>query len=368
VTAFAGRARRGPIGIPTRVTGTADFHRRFGPLTRDSTLGYAIRHYFANGGREAIVLRVTGTPMRGHEADLIGSEAAGTGIHALRTAPHFSLLVLPPPTRTTDHSPAVWNAAARLCEDVRALLLVDAPASWSTPPVAHEDLQDPKIPLDRTSAAAVYFPRLLMPDPLSDDAPAPFAPSPAVAGVMARLDAARGIWKAPAGLDASIVPPVAPVAPLSRDDDDRLTLLGVNSIRTFDGRGTLIWGARTWDLPGSDWRYVNVRRLGFHLEASIAHGLRWVVFEPNDEPLWLRVRMEVDTYLHRFWRNGAFPGLKPQEAYVVRCGLGVTMTQADLDAGRLVVEVAVAPVKPAEFVVIRLGWWTADAASAATGG
>ncbi len=188
--------------------------------------------------------------------------------------------------------------------------------------------------------------------------PAPsllFPPSASIAGVMAQTDATRGVWKAPAGLE------VRNIAGFAQNLTDAAEVVlnppgsavHVNSLRTFEGRGHLVWGARTLDGGDTDYRYVSVRRVALMLQTSITAGLQWVVFEPNDEPLWKSVRRDVSAFLDQMFRSGALQGTRQEEAFYVRVGLGETMTQSDLDNGRLVCEVGVAPLRPAEFVILR---------------
>jgi phage tail sheath protein FI len=176
-------------------------------------------------------------------------------------------------------------------------------------------------------------------------------PSGFVMGVYARTDNDRGVWKAPAnervkGLDHLIVP-------YTQRRQDLLNPKGVNLLRSFPGRGMRIWGARNL-TDDTQWRYVNVRRLFLFLENSIDGGTQWVVFEPNDATTWLRVRVSVENFLNQVWRAGGLAGATPEQAYRVRVGLGQTMTETDIELGLLIIEVAVAPVYPAEFVVFRI--------------
>jgi hypothetical protein len=181
-------------------------------------------------------------------------------------------------------------------------------------------------------------------------------PCGAVAGAFARTDAAEGIWMAPTlhplvGID-QLADPAPPRA------DEGLARVGVNALRHFDGRGVMIWGVRTLAID-SDSRYVTVRRLVNHLMRSMATSLPWVVFEANDATLWSTVQRLAEDFLHARWRAGAFAGQTPHQAYVVRCGLGSSMSQSDVDAGRLRLIVGVAPLKPAEFIPIRIELQTA---------
>jgi phage tail sheath protein FI len=143
---------------------------------------------------------------------------------------------------------------------------------------------------------------------------------------------------------------------VTKGEQDILNPRGVNVLRWFQGRGNLVWGARTTSTD-PDWKYVNVRRLFIFVEESIGKATQWVVFEPNDEPLWARVRRSVSDFLTRLWMDGMLQGSKKEEAYFVRCDR-TTMTQADIDNGRLIMLIGIAPVKPAEFVIFRIGQWT----------
>jgi phage tail sheath protein FI len=174
--------------------------------------------------------------------------------------------------------------------------------------------------------------------------------------VMARTDTQRGVWKAPAGLEATLngVPELA--LPLTDGDIGRLNPLGVNCLRAVPSVGRVVWGARTLqgaDRLASEWKYIPVRRTALFIEESLFRGTQWVVFEPNDEPLWAQIRLNVGTFLNTLFRQGAFQGATPREAYFVKCDKETT-TQADIDRGVVNIHVGFAPLKPAEFVVIRL--------------
>ena len=182
-------------------------------------------------------------------------------------------------------------------------------------------------------------------------------PSGFVAGIYARSDIARGVHKAPAnevilGLDRF-------VTNVTFDRQAVLNPEGVNALRFFEGRASRVWGARTMSSD-PEWRYVNVRRLFIFLEHSIDKSTQWAVFEPNNEQLWSSIRQTIEDFLITVWRTGALMGTKPEEAFFVRCDRS-TMTQNDLDNGRLICLIGVAPTYPAEFVIFRIGQWTADA-------
>ncbi|MFE7008902.1 phage tail sheath family protein [Streptomyces sp. NPDC057651] len=287
--------------------------------------------------------------------DLIGSEADKTGIQALRGVADVNLLSLPELAsyEKTEDALTVVSAAQRLCEERRIFLLVDAPATWVSVDSARAGLS--AFDAVRGNHAGLYFPHLQLTDPLTGRLRA-FPPSGAVAGVIARTDSERGVWKAPAGTEAQLVGVRSLTVDLTDRETGLLNPLGVNCLRTFPLAGPLVWGART--LEGSDaldsaWKYVPVRRLALHVEESLQRGLQWVVFEPNDESLWQQIRLSASSYLHTLFRQGAFKGSTPREAYFVKCD-SETTTDEDVANGIVNVVVGIAPVRPAEFVVVKI--------------
>ena len=209
--------------------------------------------------------------------------------------------------------------------------------------------------------AALYFPRLRESDPSHGGAVSEIPCSGAGAGVIARNDTERGVWKAPAGTSAAINGAPGLATPVTPGVLEVLNPLGINCLRTTNGGSTVVWGARTLrgaDAFADEYRYVSVRRLALFLEESLVRGLAWVAFEPNGEQLWAAIRQNVETFLGGLSSHGAFAGRTRQEAYFVRCD-ATTMTQADIDAGAVHVEIGVAPLRPAEFVLIRIRMRTA---------
>ena len=295
------------------------------------------------------------------DADVLGIEADKSGLYALKKADLFNLLCLPPLTpgaTGTDIDMGTWTAAASFCKDRRAFLIVDAPAAWQVDD-AVANVSDFSA-VDRNHSA-LYFPRLRIPDPLQENKLEDFAPCGVVAGVMARTDASRGVWKAPAGVEANLqgvlglsiggVP-----GNLIDGEVGQLNPLGVNSLRGLPVIGHVVWGARTLegaDTLASQWKYVPVRRLALFLEESLFRGTQWVVFEPNDEPLWAQIRLNVGAFMNTLFRQGAFQGATPKDAYFVKCS-SETTTQTDIDNGIVNIVVGFAPLKPAEFVVIKI--------------
>jgi phage tail sheath protein FI len=203
-----------------------------------------------------------------------------------------------------------------------------------------------------TKYAAFYYPWIRIVDPVTQTIKT-VPPGGHVAGIYARTDIERGVHKAPA--NEKIAGAVDVEFPVTKGDQDILNPKGVNCIRQFRGRGILVWGARTLS-DNTYWKYINVRRLFNYIEESIEEGTQWVVFEPNDERLWARVRATIIQFLTRVWRDGALMGTKPDEAFFVRCDR-TTMTQDDIDNGRLICIIGIAPVKPAEFVIFRMTQW-----------
>jgi phage tail sheath protein FI len=491
ITAFIGRALRGPVDEPVTINGFGDFERIFGGLWVGSSLGFAVQDFFLNGGGQAIIVRVTGNgskvgaiedsahglflvaasegawanllraridvdvlpasalalgvelddlfnltlrdgttgeietfpnvtfvdsprrvdrilrassrlmrveldaegvPMLGtgvsphdpataavwtdpaqsspvrapklgsddtglDKADIVGSESGKTGFFALEKADLFNLLVIPP-YAAGDVDPTLWPVAAAYCERRRAMLLIDPPSAWTSKDAAKSGISTSPGAASFTSSknAAIYFPRIVRPNPFHDNMLESFAPSGAVAGVISRIDATRGVWKAPAGLEATLNGVVDLSVRLTDLENGELNPLGVNCLRIRPAAGPAVWGARTRqgdDRLASEWKYVPVRRLALYLEESLYRGLQWVIFEPNDEPLWSQIRLNVGGFLQTLFRQGAFLGSTPQQAYFVKCDRETT-TQSDIDRGIVNVVVGFAPLKPAEFVILKI--------------
>jgi len=283
------------------------------------------------------------------------------GLYSLENVDLFNLLCIPPyrsPVDSIDVDPIVVGAAASYCEGRRAMLLLDAPKDWGTKAVAVQKFTDAATDNvgTRSRNAALFFPRLNLPNPLRDGQVETFSSLGAISGVFARTDAQRGVWKAPAGLDASLnsVPQLA--VQLTDAENGELNPLGVNCLRAFSIGGRVVWGSRTLrgaDQLADEYKYIPVRRTALYIEESLYRGLKWAVFEPNDEPLWGQIRLNVGAFMHNLFRQGAFQGAAASDAYLVKCDKQTT-TQNDIDLGVVNVLVGFAPLKPAEFVVIKL--------------
>ncbi len=491
ITAFVGRALRGPTNEPVRVQSFAEFDRRFGGLWRDSTLSYAVQQFFQNGGTDALIVRVhnggtaatltlpvgfnlvaaspgdwgerlraridhntrphvtgvdpanslfnlsvrdtatgvterflnlstdsnnarfvtrvleqesnlvrivtppgtvpalrptahgnppagadplldnasstaftttgsDGTAISDNQISAPGLEALKQGLWALEKADLFNLLCIPPLTRDPggDVNSQTRAAAAAYSRARRALYIVDPLMAWDEPSdfTGGSGLDSVGWGLARSENAALYFPYIRLPDPLQENRIANFAPCGAVAGIMARTDGQRGVWKAPAGNDATLNGVVELAVKLTDGENGQLNPLAVNCLRAFPVTGRVVWGARTLrgaDQLASEWKYVPVRRVALFIEESLFRGTQWVVFEPNDEPLWAQIRLNVGAFMQGLFRQGAFQGSSPREAYFVKCDKETT-TQNDINLGIVNIVVGFAPLKPAEFVVIKI--------------
>jgi phage tail sheath protein FI len=464
VTAFIGRARRGPVNEPVTINNFGDFERTFGGMWLKSSMSYAVRDFYLNGGSQAVIVRLDRNgataelelPTSGAESltlvaanvgewgndiaaevnyntkdesdtalfnlilsdgqtieeflnvsvdpddaryvlrvlkersklvkvggympdsgplatdhpvqatggvdgdglrsdEFLGSEAGKTGIYALEKADIFNLLCIPPykDDRNVDYN-MIIDPAAAYCEKRRAMLLVDPPSGWSS---KYDAITGIAAGVGTTSKnSALFFPRLRQPNPLRDNQMEEFAPCGAVAGVFARTDTQRGVWKAPAGLDATLVGVPQLSVPLTDPENGELNPLGINCLRAMPAAGRVIWGSRTLqgnDRLASEWKYIPVRRVALYIEESLYRGTQWVVFEPNDEPLWAQIRLNVGAFMHSLFRQGAFQGTTPKDAYFVKCDKETT-TQNDIDRGIVNILVGFAPLKPAEFVVIKI--------------
>jgi len=297
-------------------------------------------------------------------ATYIGDPDLKTGIHALRKADIFNLLCIPPDVRDGTLPKPVREKAAEFCAEKRALYIVDPPHAWDanadtaakTAKDAQLDATNQVLPLTHARNAALYFPRLLKRDPLRGGQVDSFAPCGAVAGVMARTDVNRGVFKAPAGLASTLSSTHGLTVKLTDQENGLLNPIAVNCLRSFQSIGRVVWGARTLaglDVLSDDYKYVSVRRLALFIEESLYRGTQWVVFEGNDEPLWAQIRLSVGAFMQRLFRQGAFQGSSPKQAYFVKCDSSTT-TQDDINRGIVNIVVGFAPLQPAEFVVISI--------------
>ena len=297
-----------------------------------------------------------------------GMEADKTGLFMLEKTDLFNILCIPPyassdpsdpfnlgeDDKPTDVTTALIAAADAYCQKRRAFYIIDPHSTWKNMSDASTGLAD--YPKSTSNYNALYFPRLKQANPLMKNQVEEFVPCGAIAGIYARTDGQRGVWKAPAGQDATLKGVDQLSVPLTDPENGVLNQIGINCLRTFPVYGRLVWGARTLegaDQLASEWKYIPVRRTALMIEESLYRGTKWVVFEPNDEPLWAQIRLNIGAFMHNLFRQGAFQGKTPREAYLVKCDKETT-TQNDINSGIVNILVGFAPLKPAEFVMIKI--------------
>ena len=349
----------------------SEFRRRY---VRDgdkgTDLANAVYGFFLNGGSRCYVVNT--------QAD--GAIAGtGRGLDALAAIDEIAIIAAPGRTDAAAHG-ALLDAAESLkdrvaildgpprVDDVEVLTrAADGSAAPPTTPAADGDTtatpargKGPKPGLRARDSdggyGAYYFPWLKGRDAIDPDALAQIPPSGHMAGIYARTDSERGVHKAPANVTIRGAEGLTQM--LSRAEQDVLNPVGVNCIRFFTREGVRVWGARTLAPSASNWRYLNVRRLFNMIEESIAISTRWVVFEPNAGPLWKDIQRDVGAFLTLLWRQGALAGSRPEDAFFVKCDAETNPPEV-VDAGQVVVVIGIAPVKPAEFVIFRIGQTTA---------
>ena len=345
----------------------AQFQREFvGEATTSNALANAVYGFFLNGGSRCYVVNTKGA-----------ISGKGRGLDLLACIDEVAIIAAPGMTDAASY--AALLDSAELLKDRVAIL--DAPATsadvealtraadgdGAAPAGGGDGGKSPPAPKRPAGLrprdsdggyGAFYFPWLRARDAITDEIVA-IAPSGHIAGVYARTDTERGVHKAPA--NEAVRGAIGVTQNVSRAEQDVLNPAGVNCIRFFSREGVRIWGARTLAPSASNWRYLNVRRLFNMMEESIAGSTRWVVFEPNDRRLWDAVRRTITMFLRRVWRSGALFGRTPEEAFFVKCDEENNPPE-NRDVGILTVDVGIAPVKPAEFVVFRLSQFSEGAA------
>lgn len=288
-------------------------------------------------------------------AEYSGDSLLHTGFYALDKVDLFNLMILSGDREVPEATYLqLIGPASIYCNQHRAFLLVDAPGSWTNVdiPVADATAVNSLRTLVVKDHAAVFYPKVQYSDAGLKKL---IGPAGMIAGLMARTDSQRGVWKAPAGSEADLRGVLDVEVNLTDLENGVLNKLGVNCIRKFPS-GIVNWGARTLDGSddiGSEWKYIPIRRLALFLEESLFRGTKWVVFEPNDEPLWAKIRLNLNAFMMGLFRQGAFQGSTPDKAFYVKCD-GETTTQNDRNLGIVNIEVGFAPLKPAEFVVIKI--------------
>jgi phage tail sheath protein FI len=298
---------------------------------------------------------------------LIGDPLQKTGMNALVDVDLFNILCIPATMNLPDNAAAqVATAAASLCTTCRAFYILDPPQHDGDRDTVQGILNwlDANATL-RSRNAALYFPRVDIADPLNNLRLRASAPSGTMAGVYASTDASRGVWKAPAGTGATLSGVQSLEYKLTDAENGVLNPLAINCLRNFPVYGIVSWGARTLfgaDQMADDYKYIPVRRFALFLEESLYQGTQWVVFEPNADPLWAQIRLNIGSFMQNLFRQGAFQGTTPAQAYFVQCD-NTTTTQNDINLGVVNIVVGFAPLKPAEFVVIQIQQMAGQTAS-----
>lgn len=320
---------------------------------------YSVGDGNAVGAQSELMSGNDGTPPGATE--LRGSRLTKSGLYALEDVDLFNILCIPAASELSDTDmEAVISEATTYSEERRAFLIIDIPSRIN-------EVQEMKDWLEQNDTlrhrnTAVYFPRPRIADPLNGYRLKSVGASGTLAGLYARTDATRGVWKAPAGIDARLTNVQELDYNLTDPENGTLNPLGINCLRNFPVYGNVSWGARTLlgaDQLASEWKYVPIRRLGLFLEESLYRGTKWVVFEPNDEPLWAQIRLNLNAFMLGLFRQGAFQGSTPDKAFFVKCD-SETTTQNDRNLGIVNIEVGFAPLKPAEFVIIRIQQMAGD--------
>ncbi len=356
--AFLGHASRGPEGTATEVRSFEDYVNVFGGPCAESTMGHAVRHFFINGGSRAVIVRIVGDRPAASggagerlpsERDYRGDRASGSGLHALDAVGRFSLLCVPPMTDAKgtprDFSGRFWNAAIEYCRGRGAMVIVNPGAAWRTA----RDVAEAALPDDPN--ALLYYPNVLVADPLLDGALREHAPCGVAAGVIARTESRRGIWRAPAGLDARMNGVRAAAVNVTDEENRALAALGVNVLRSLPVAGMVIWGARTLtraDRADDSWKYLPARRLALEVESELRRRMRWAANRRNDATLRAQLRAGAEEYLRGLYLAGALRGTTTGDAYTVRCDAAAVRGDA-AGGGVVVIAVGIAPLQAGRF-------------------
>jgi phage tail sheath protein FI len=340
IAAFVGAAAQGPTDRAIAVRSWLDFETQFGGLDPSNFLGYAVSHFFTNGGQQAYIVRLLES---GNDTAVVMA-----AVHRLDAVPTVNLLAVP-----GEADPDTIAQLQAYCVERKTFLIVD-----SAPGSTFATLQngpDSRMAGANAINAAFYFPWLNALD-TQQNITRPFPPSGFVAGLYAATDSSRGVWRSPAGLRTNLTGQSGPVLGLTDPQIGVLSAHAVNCIRHIAQFGDVVWGDRTLagsDQAASDWKYVSVRRLALYIETSLDDGTQWAVFEPNNAQLWAQLRSSVSAFMQTLFVQGAFQGTTPAQAYFVKCDAS-NNPQASIDQGVVNILVGFAPVKPAEFIVIQI--------------
>jgi phage tail sheath protein FI len=344
-------------GVPTSIGPTIASTSAYVRVTVPAGQEAALRAYLA--APAAGFVDVPLTDVAGDDGTAPLAADFTTAFATLSQVRDINILLLPGQTWDNDSGQANLSQAVSHCEAManRMLILDVKPGVGLTDENAVQALS-----LPTSTYAATYYPWSMIANPFYDANSNPAAPrtvlvsSAAIAaGLWAKTDLRRGVWKAPAGIEFGVLGVSGLEFTVGNDEQDFLNPQGVNALRRLPSFGQVVWGSRTLATRAKpEWRYVPVRRTAIFIEESIYNGIQWAVFEPNDARLWSALRANIESFMNGLFRAGAFQGAVAGDAYAVSCGLGSTMTQGDIDRGQVIVQVAFAPLKPAEFVIVRI--------------
>ena len=355
VTAFVGKATKGSVGKAEFVQGFDDYKRIYGEIASEGdAMGLSVQAFFHNGGKFAYICRLAG---EGSGSPNV-SDFTAFYDNILQKIRDVSIILVPGEYWAKDGTGnPIISATLAHCEKMKnRMAIIDPP-----PDLELDQVTTVKgLALPSSSYSVLYYPWVEITNPFYNaetnsnaDRTLVIPPSSFAAGIWSRVDETRGVWKAPAGIEARLIGSTGLKYKIGYGEQDQCHFLGVNFIRNFTGIGTIVWGARTLaTIP--EWRYVPVRRTAIMIEQSIYEGTQWVVFEPNDNNLWSALRNNISSFMYGLFCEGALQGAKASDAYFVRCGLGDTMTQEDIDTGQVIMIVGFAPLKPAEFIIVRI--------------
>ena len=342
-TAFIGVSEKGPQDYAMPISSFAEFQANYGSFLKGNWLAYAVQQFFNNGGTRLYIARVSCTDKRSPtESDY------QSAFSLLDSIKDINLIAVP-----GIGSPSIFSFGSNYCEKRGDSFFLGEMKESDTSLVKAQSFFN-RVAV-KNSFGAVFFPWIKIKDP-ANFSPNPIAvpPSASVAGVIARTDIARGVWKSPAGPESNIVDAVGLVANVSGQEQNSFNNMGINTIRSFPGRGIFIWGARTLGTSSSsEYKYISVRRLSIFIEQSIQQGTQWVVFEANEKPLWENIRTVVSNFMMGLFKAGALQGSKPDDAYFVKCGKDTT-TQMEINQGILNITVGFSPLRPTEFSILKI--------------
>ena len=344
IAAFVGWATQGPTDGAILVRTWLEFEQQLGGFDPRFYLGYAVSHFFANGGQQAYIVRLASdggsTPT--------ASAAVMIGVHLLDAVPIFNLLAVP-----GEADPGLIAELQAYCAGRKAFLIADSAADSTFATL--QNGPDSRMTGANAINSAFYFPWLNALD-AQQNVTRPFPPSGFIAGIYAATDAAHGVWLAPAGIGAPVTGASDPVVKLTDAENAVLNPHAVNCIRDFPRLGDVVWGARTLggsDQAASDWTYVPVRRLALYIETSVHDGTKWATFEPNDAQLWSELNHSIGAFMQALFAQGAFKGQSTAETYFVQCD-AQNNPPSGIDQGIVNITIGFAPVRPAEFIIIQI--------------